>query len=88
MISPRRRAPRKWNWTIQLVKDWEAAFFSGETPRTRKIALRTSLVFSPVPGSIFAVLSLVRFGLGGRRATAANMSHGFTNPILPALSNS
>ena len=66
LISRRRRAPRKWDWTIQLVKDWESAFFSTPTPRTRKIALRTSLVFSPAPGSIFAVLSnLVRFGLGG-----------------------
>jgi uncharacterized protein len=61
-----RRAPEKWNWTIQLVKDWEAAFFSTATPRTRKVALRTSLVFSPTPGNIFAVLSrLVRIGLGG-----------------------
>jgi uncharacterized protein len=66
MISARRRAPEKWNWTIQLVRDWEAAFFETETPRTRKVALRTSLVFSPTPGNIFMVLSnLVRFGLGG-----------------------
>lgn len=66
LISPRRRAPEKWNWTVQLVKDWEAAFFETETPRTRKIALRTSLVFGPAPGSIFAVFSnLVRVGLGG-----------------------
>ena len=65
-ISAYRRAPEKWDWTIQLVKDWEAAFFSSETPRTRKIALRTSLVFSPTRGSVFAVLSnLVRAGLGG-----------------------
>lgn len=65
-IFGRRRAPRKWNWTIQLVKDWEAAFFDTPTPRTRKVALRTSLVFSPAPGSIFGVLSnLVRVGLGG-----------------------
>ncbi len=65
-ISRRRRPPAKWNWTTQLVKDWEAAFFSAETPNTRKIALRTSLVFGPEPGSVFAVLSnLVRAGLGG-----------------------
>ena len=65
-ISPRRHAPEKWNWTVQLVKDWESAFFSTATPRTRKIALRTSLVFSPAPGSVFSVLSnLVRVGLGG-----------------------
>jgi len=65
-ISPWRRAPKKWNWTIQLVKDWEDAFFQTPTPRTRKVALRTSLVFSPAPGSVFAVLSyLARVGLGG-----------------------
>ena len=66
VISARRRAPAKWSWTVKLVKDWEAAFFGTETPRTRKIALRTSLVLSPAPGSVFAVLSiLVRAGLGG-----------------------
>jgi hypothetical protein len=66
MISPRRRVPEKWNWTVRLAKDWEAAFFETPTPRTRKIALRTSLVLSPAPGSIFALLSrLARVGLGG-----------------------
>jgi uncharacterized protein len=66
MLSAHRRAPAKWNWTVGLVQRWEAAFFDVPTPRTRKIALRTSLVFSPSPGNIFMVLSnLVRFGLGG-----------------------
>jgi uncharacterized protein len=73
-ISRRRRAPEKWNWTIQLVKDWESAFFSIATPRTRKIALRTALVFSPAPGSIFATLSnLVRAGLGGTQGNGRQM---------------
>ena len=66
MIAPHRRAPEKWNWTVHLAKQWEAAFFGKDTPRTRKVALRTSLVFSPAPGTVFAVLSnLVRAGLGG-----------------------
>ncbi|HEV2325056.1 MAG TPA: TIGR01777 family oxidoreductase [Terracidiphilus sp.] len=65
-ISKRRRAPVKWNWTIHLVKDWETAFFAAKTPRTRKVALRTSLVFSSTPGSIFEVFSnLVRASMGG-----------------------
>jgi uncharacterized protein len=65
-LSAHRRAPEKWNWTVKLVKDWEAAFFDVPLTRTRKIALRTSLVFAPQPGSIFAVLShLTRLGLGG-----------------------
>ena len=62
----RRHAPKKWNWTVQLIREWERAFFSKPTPRTRKIALRTSLVMSPTPGTVFAVLSrLARIGLGG-----------------------
>jgi uncharacterized protein len=65
-INKRRRAPAKWDWTIKLVKDWEAAFFAAPTPLTRKVALRTSLVFSASPGSIFEVFSnLVRASLGG-----------------------
>jgi uncharacterized protein len=70
----RRRAPEKWNWTVELVKDWEGALFGGmdggpgAMPRTRRIALRTSLAMSAAPGSVFAVLSyLARAGLGGRQ---------------------
>ncbi len=73
-ISRRRRAPEKWNWTVELTKAWEEAFFSTPTPRTRKIALRTSLVMSPARGSVFAVLSyLVRAGLGGTQGNGRQM---------------
>jgi hypothetical protein len=64
-ISRWRRAPKKWDWIVDLVKCWEAEFFAPPMPRTRRIALRTSLVFSPGVG-VFAVLSrLARAGLGG-----------------------
>ena len=44
------------------------------TPRTRKIALRTSLVFSPASGSVFATLShLVRAGLGGTQGNGRQL---------------
>lgn len=62
----RRRAPQKWNHMVRLVREWERAFFCTPTPRTREIALRTSLVFSPAPGNVFAMLSrLARVGLAG-----------------------
>jgi hypothetical protein len=52
----------------RVVRDWEAAFFSTATPRTRKIALRSAVTFSPTPGNVFAVLlNLVRLSLGGRQ---------------------
>jgi NAD dependent epimerase/dehydratase family enzyme len=53
-------------FSARVARDWEAAFFAAETPRTRKVALRSAVVFSPVQGSAFGVLSnLVRAGLGG-----------------------
>lgn len=66
MISKRRRVPKRWNFSVELAKDWEAALFDTVTPRTRKIALRSAVTFSPVTGNAFAVfLNLVRFSLGG-----------------------
>jgi uncharacterized protein (TIGR01777 family) len=70
IISGRRRAPETWDFSIRVAKDWEAAFFRVPTPRTRKVALRTAIVFSPVPGGSFAVyLNLVRVGLGGKQGS-------------------
>ena len=58
--------PDTWNFSIRVAKDWETTFFKADTPRTRKIAMRSAITFSPVPGNAFAVLSnLVRVGLGG-----------------------
>jgi uncharacterized protein len=58
--------PDTWNFSIQVAKGWEEAFFSTPTPRTRKIAIRSAMTFSPDRGGVFDVfLSLVRRGLGG-----------------------
>jgi NAD dependent epimerase/dehydratase family enzyme len=60
--------PSRQGFTSRVIRDWEAAFFSTDTPRTRKVALRSAVVFSPAPGSAFSVLSnLVRLSLGGRQ---------------------
>jgi uncharacterized protein (TIGR01777 family) len=59
-------APDTWNFSIQVAKAWEEAFFSTPTPRTRKIALRSAMTFSPDPCGVFDVfLGLIRHGLGG-----------------------
>ena len=68
MISRFRRAPHTWDFSIGVAKDWEAVFFANPTPRTRKVALRSAIVMSPVPGTAFAIFSnLVRMSLGGRQ---------------------
>jgi hypothetical protein len=60
-------APKTWQFSMKLAVDWERAFLKTPTPRTRKIALRTSLLFGAHPGSVFAVmLNLVRLRLGGK----------------------
>jgi NAD dependent epimerase/dehydratase family enzyme len=82
LVSRTRRAPETWDFSIRVAKDWEAAFFETTTPRTRKIALRSAIVFSPVPDSTFATfLNLVS---AARRATAGSMFRGFTRTILRA----
>jgi uncharacterized protein len=59
-------APDTWNFSIGVAPAWEAAFYDTPTPRTRKVALRSAMTFSPDPGGVFDVfLSLVRRGLGG-----------------------
>lgn len=59
-------APDTWNFSIRVAKDWEQAFFSSPTPRTRKVALRSAITLSPDSGGAFDALStLVRRGLGG-----------------------
>jgi len=66
MVSAGRRAPETWDFSIGVAKAWEKAFFAAETPATRKVALRTAVVMSPVAGSAFGILlNLVRLSLGG-----------------------
>jgi uncharacterized protein (TIGR01777 family) len=65
-------APDTWNFSIDVAKAWEEAFFATATPLTRKVALRSAITFSPDRGGVFDVLlGLVRHGLGGRQGTGA-----------------
>jgi uncharacterized protein (TIGR01777 family) len=67
-----RGAPDTWNFSIDIAKAWEEAFFSTATPQTRKVAMRSAITLSPDRGGVFDVLlSLVRHGLGGRQGTGA-----------------
>lgn len=59
--------PETWRFSLDVARQWEQAIDDALTPRTRKVKLRTSIVFNPDPGSAFVVmLNLVRRGLGGR----------------------
>ncbi len=65
-------APDTWNFSIDVAKAWEQAFFAASTPLTRKIAIRSALTLSPDRGGVFDVLlGLIRRGLGGRQGSGS-----------------
>ena len=56
----------KDEFSIEIAQAWEREFDAACTPHTRKVALRTAMVFSNTPGTVYRVLRrLVRLGLGG-----------------------
>ncbi|WP_437980721.1 epimerase [Sorangium sp. So ce117] len=58
--------PSTWRNSVEIARAWEQALDEAKTPRTRKIAIRASMVMSPDRGGIFDVLlGLTRRGLGG-----------------------
>jgi len=62
-------APSYWRFSIEIAQAWEREQTEAETPRTRKVALRSAMVMSPDPGGIFDILfGLTRRGLGGTMA--------------------
>jgi len=57
-------------FSIEVATAWEREFNAAQAPRTRKVALRTAMVFGHGANSVFPVLCrLARFGLGGHMAS-------------------
>jgi uncharacterized protein len=53
-------------FSIEVAQAWEETLNQAQTPATRKVALRSAIIFAPGEGGIFRVLrTLTRFGLGG-----------------------
>jgi uncharacterized protein len=66
--------PSKWHFSVDVATSWERALFAADTPRTRRLALRSAMIMSPDPGGIFdTLLRLVRFGLGGAAASGQQL---------------
>ena len=61
----------KDEFSVEVAQAWEAALAAAQTPATRKIPLRLSIVFSSEPETIFPILRrLARLGLGGGKMGA------------------
>ena len=57
------------DFSMNIAKSWEKAFYSVTNPKTRKIVLRTSIVMGKDGGAIEPLKNLVKFGLGGKQAS-------------------
>ncbi|WP_058043497.1 DUF1731 domain-containing protein [Streptomyces roseifaciens] len=64
--------PGYWAYSVDIAKCWEREQAEADTPRTRKVALRSAMVMTPDRGGVFDVLLwLARLGLGGPVAGGA-----------------
>ena len=56
----------KDEFSIEVARAWEETLYEAPTPVTRKVALRTAMVFAADKGGVFRTLrGLTRWGLGG-----------------------
>ncbi|NEU10153.1 TIGR01777 family protein [Flavihumibacter sp. R14] len=56
-----------YGFSIDVCRKWEEAFFSTNTPHTRKIALRMGIVLGRKDAAFPRLLALVKCGLGGKQ---------------------
>ncbi|MBD3583694.1 TIGR01777 family oxidoreductase [Flavobacterium selenitireducens] len=57
------------DFSMDVAKAWEAEFFSVETPKTLKTAMRTSIVLGKKGGALPPLKKLARFGFGGKQGS-------------------
>lgn len=55
------------DFSMNIAKSWEKAFFETETPKTLKTALRTSIVLGKNGGAFIPLKTLAKFGFGGKQ---------------------
>ena len=55
------------DFSMNVCKAWESAFFSKNYPDTRQVALRTSIVLGQNGGAFQKLKPLIRLGLGGHQ---------------------
>lgn len=61
------------DFSMNICKQWEAAFFNKVSPQTRKVALRTSIVLGNEGGAFPKFKQITRLGLGGEQGRGTQM---------------
>lgn len=54
-------------FSVEVAKAWEQAFFDSNTPLTRKVALRTSIVLGKDGGALQPIKKITQLGLSGKQ---------------------
>ncbi len=57
------------DFSMNIAKSWEQAFNESNTPKTRKVILRTSIVLGKNGGAFVPLKRLAKFGLGGKQGS-------------------
>jgi uncharacterized protein len=55
------------DFSMNICKSWEKAFFAKPTPQTRKVALRTAIVLGREGEAFHKLKTITRLGLGGQQ---------------------
>ena len=55
------------DFSMNIAKSWERAFFETQTPNTLKTALRTSIVLGKNGGAFVPIKTLAKVGFGGKQ---------------------
>jgi len=54
-------------FSVNVAQQWEEVFFNALTPRTRKVALRTTIVLGKEGGAMLPLIRLTKLGFGGKQ---------------------
>jgi uncharacterized protein len=55
------------DFSMNICKSWEKAFFATPSPQTRKVALRTAIVLGREGEAFHKLKTIIRLGLGGQQ---------------------
>lgn len=61
------------DFSMNVAKQWEYTFFRDPLQKTRKVALRTSIVLGKNGGAFIPLKYLTRFGFGGKQGNGNQM---------------
>lgn len=62
----------KNDFSVEVCKQWEKAFYEQDTPSTRKIALRMAITIG-AGGVMIPYFNLLKYGLGGKQGSGKQM---------------